>query len=56
MLSTLASAATAGVGFPASSLLVLSAGDDVVRLAPPLTIDDSDVANALAILSDVLME
>jgi acetylornithine/N-succinyldiaminopimelate aminotransferase len=36
-------------------LLVLSAGDDVVRVTPPLTIGDSDVAKALEILSDVLM-
>ena len=31
-------------------LLVLTAGDDVLRLAPPLTIDEADVASALAIL------
>ena len=31
-------------------LLVLTAGHDVVRLAPPLTIDAVDVASALAIL------
>jgi acetylornithine/N-succinyldiaminopimelate aminotransferase len=31
-------------------LLVLSAGDEVVRLAPPLTIAKADVAQALAVL------
>lgn len=31
-------------------LLVLTAGDDVLRLAPPLTIDGADVLSALAIL------
>ena len=35
-------------------LLVLTAGDDVVRLAPPLTIDEADVASALAILGSAL--
>ncbi len=35
-------------------LLVLSAGDDVVRLAPPLVVDAEDVAEALGILADVL--
>jgi len=35
-------------------LLVLSAGDDVVRLAPPLTIEADEVADALAILAAVL--
>jgi predicted acetylornithine/succinylornithine family transaminase len=35
-------------------LLVLTAGDDVVRLAPPLTIDADDVAEALEVLSVVL--
>ena len=35
-------------------LLVLSAGDDVVRLAPPLVVDADDVAEALGILADVL--
>ena len=35
-------------------LLVLTAGDDVVRLAPPLTISSVDVEEALAILSSVL--
>ena len=35
-------------------LLVLSAGDDVVRLAPPLTIGDDDVREALSILAAVL--
>ena len=37
-------------------LLVLTAGDDVVRLAPPLTIDDADIAMALAILEAVFGE
>lgn len=35
-------------------LLVLTAGDDVVRLAPPLTIDEENVASALAILGSAL--
>ena len=35
-------------------LLVLTAGDDVVRLAPPLTIGLEDVAEALAILESAL--
>jgi len=35
-------------------LLVLSAGDDVVRLAPPLTIDWDDVQEALGILASAL--
>ena len=35
-------------------LLVLSAGDDVVRLAPPLTIDEADVSSALVILGSAL--
>jgi predicted acetylornithine/succinylornithine family transaminase len=35
-------------------LLVLTAGDDVVRLAPPLTIDADDVGEALEVLSVVL--
>ena len=35
---------------PTRSLLVLTAGDDVLRLAPPLTFDEADVASALAIL------
>jgi acetylornithine aminotransferase len=35
-------------------LLVLSAGDDVVRLAPPLTIDEADVSSAVAILGSAL--
>jgi predicted acetylornithine/succinylornithine family transaminase len=35
-------------------LLVLTAGEHVIRLAPPLTVDDSDVAQALAVLADVL--
>jgi acetylornithine/N-succinyldiaminopimelate aminotransferase len=37
-------------------LLVLTAGDDVVRLAPPLTITDEDVAEALAFLGAALAE
>ena len=35
-------------------LLVLTAGDDVVRLAPPLTISPEDVEEALAILASAL--
>jgi len=35
-------------------LLVLTAGDDVVRLAPPLTIGSEDVDEALAILESAL--
>ncbi len=35
-------------------LLVLTAGDDVVRLAPPLTIGADEVAEALSILASVL--
>ncbi len=35
-------------------LLVLSAGDDVVRLAPPLVVDADDVGEALGILAGVL--
>ncbi len=35
-------------------LLVLTAGDDVVRLAPPLTIGSDDVEEALAILVSAL--
>lgn len=35
-------------------LLVLTAGDDVLRLAPPLTIDGDDVEEALEILSAAL--
>jgi acetylornithine/N-succinyldiaminopimelate aminotransferase len=35
-------------------LLVLTAGDDVVRLAPPLTITKSDVEEALSILDAAL--
>lgn len=37
-------------------LLVLSAGADVVRLAPPLTIDTADVAEALDLLGDAFSE
>ena len=35
-------------------LVVLTAGDDVVRLAPPLTIERSDVDEALTILDRIL--
>jgi len=35
-------------------LLVLTAGEDVVRLAPPLTIDSQDVEEALEILGSAL--
>jgi acetylornithine/N-succinyldiaminopimelate aminotransferase len=35
-------------------LLVLSAGDDVLRVAPPLTVSEADVDEALAVLSRIL--
>ncbi len=35
-------------------LLVLTAGDDVVRLAPPLTTTADEVGEALAILGRIL--
>ena len=35
-------------------LIVLQAGENVVRLAPPLTIDGEDVAEALTILAEAL--
>ena len=35
-------------------LLVLTAGDDVVRLAPPLTIGADDVTEALSMIADAL--
>ena len=38
----------------AQGLLVLSAGPDVLRLTPPLVISANEVAQALAILEDVL--
>ena len=38
----------------ARGLLVLTAGDDVVRLAPPLTVGPDDVRRALAVLTEVL--
>jgi acetylornithine aminotransferase len=37
-------------------LLVLTAGDDVVRLAPPLTVTGSDVATALSLLGEALAD
>ncbi len=40
----------------ARGLLVLSAGDDVVRLAPPLVIGPDEVAEALATLASVLAD
>ena len=40
----------------AEGLLVLSAGDDVLRLAPPLTITSADVDEGLEILASVLGE
>ena len=43
-------------GCRAEGLLVLSAGDDVLRLAPPLTITSADVDEALAILASVVGE
>ena len=36
-------------------LLVLTAGDDVVRLAPPLTIGAADVEQALTVLAGALV-
>ena len=35
-------------------LLVLSAGDSTVRLAPPLVLTEDDVARALSILTEAL--
>jgi acetylornithine aminotransferase len=35
-------------------LLVLSAGDDVVRLAPPLTVERADVEEAAGVLAAAL--
>ena len=35
-------------------LLVLSAGEDVVRLAPPLTVSEAEVDEAIAVLSRIL--
>jgi acetylornithine/N-succinyldiaminopimelate aminotransferase len=35
-------------------LLILTAGEDVVRLLPPLTIDEDDIAEAIAVLDEVL--
>ena len=35
-------------------LLVLAAGEQVVRLAPPLTVSASEVAAALAVLAQVV--
>jgi acetylornithine/N-succinyldiaminopimelate aminotransferase len=35
-------------------LLVLSAGDDVLRVAPPLTVSEADVGEALAVLARIL--
>jgi acetylornithine aminotransferase len=35
-------------------LLVLTAGERVVRLAPPLTVSEDDVAAALAVLARVV--
>ena len=35
-------------------LLVLTAGEDVVRLAPPLTVSEADVDEALVVLSRIL--
>jgi acetylornithine aminotransferase len=37
-------------------VLVLSAGDDVVRLAPPLTVSSEDVGEVLAVLEAALAE
>ena len=38
----------------AEGLLVLTAGENVVRLAPPLTVSEGDVDDALSILSRIL--
>jgi acetylornithine/succinyldiaminopimelate/putrescine aminotransferase len=38
----------------AAGLLVLTAGDDVVRLAPPLTVTATEVSEALELLAGVL--
>jgi acetylornithine aminotransferase len=35
-------------------LLVLTAGEQVVRLAPPLTVTEDEVAAALAVLARVV--
>jgi predicted acetylornithine/succinylornithine family transaminase len=48
------SAATAVEACRDKGLLVLSAGEDVVRLAPPLIIREAEVDEALAVLGDVL--
>jgi len=37
-----------------AGLLLLSAGEKVVRLAPPLIVEPTDCARALAILADAL--
>jgi acetylornithine aminotransferase len=37
----------------AEGLLVLSAGEDVVRLAPPLTVSESEVDDAITVLSRI---
>jgi acetylornithine/N-succinyldiaminopimelate aminotransferase len=39
-----------------NGLLTVGAGDNVVRLLPPLTISESEVNHALTILSDTLAE
>jgi acetylornithine aminotransferase len=38
----------------ADGLLVLTAGERVVRLAPPLTVSAADVAEAISILNRIL--
>jgi acetylornithine aminotransferase len=38
----------------AQGLLVLTAGENVVRLAPPLTVSEGEVAEALAVLNRIL--
>jgi len=38
----------------ARGLLILTAGENVLRLLPPLTIDEDDIAQAIAVLDDVL--
>jgi 4-aminobutyrate aminotransferase len=37
-------------------LLVLEAGDDVVRLSPPLVVDESDVNTAVRIFGEAINE
>jgi 4-aminobutyrate aminotransferase-like enzyme len=41
-------------GCRSQGLLVLSAGETVLRLAPPLTVESSEVETALSVLESVL--